>query len=146
MEFLAAPAARIRPFTDADEEAVVALWQRASLTRPWNDPHADIARKRTVQPELFLVATDGSEVVGSAMFGYDGHRGWVNYLAADPAHRRRGIARALMAEGERLLRERGCPKLNLQVRGDNTAAMAFYDAIGYGRGDVVSYGKRLIED
>jgi ribosomal protein S18 acetylase RimI-like enzyme len=139
-------AASIRPFRDADEDAVVALWERCGLTRPWNDPRRDIARKRTVQPELFLVAEAAGDVVGTAMFGYDGHRGWVNYLGVDPAYRHRGIARTLMAEGERLLRERGCPKLNLQVRTGNAEAIAFYDALGYTRDDTVSYGRRLIED
>ncbi len=136
----------VRPFTDPDEDAVVALWERCGLTRPWNDPRRDIARKRTVQPELFLVAAAAGDVVGTAMFGYDGHRGWVNYLGVDPAYRCRGIARTLMAEGERLLRERGCPKLNLQVRTGNAEAIAFYDALGYTRDDTVSYGRRLIED
>ena len=139
-------AVSIRPFADPDARAVVALWERAGLTRPWNDPYRDIARKRTVQPELFLVAEAGGAVVGTAMFGYEGHRGWVNYLAADPAVRRQGVGRALMAEGERLLRERGCPKLSLQVRPGNDDAFAFYEALGYGRDDVVCYGKRLIED
>ncbi|HVF04501.1 MAG TPA: GNAT family acetyltransferase [Frankiaceae bacterium] len=134
-----------RPFTDADEDAVVALWERCGLTRPWNDPRRDIARKRTVQPELFLVVDDGG-IVGSAMFGYDGHRGWVNYLAVDPAHRGRGLGRALMAEGERLLTALGCPKLSLQVRTSNAEAIAFYDALGYRPDEVVSYGKRLIPD
>ncbi len=136
----------IRPFCDADEDAVVALWHACGLTRPWNDPHRDIACKRTVQPELFLVYEAGGAVVGSAMFGYDGHRGWVNYLGVDPAHRGRGLARALMAEGERLLTARGCPALNLQVRPDNTAAMAFYEHLGYQPMHTVDYGKRLIPD
>lgn len=145
MEFASGGPARIRPFAEADTEAVVALWRRAGLTRPWNDPYQDITRKLAVQRELFLVA-DTDVVVGSAMFGYEGHRGWVNYLAVDPAHRGRGVGRALMAEGERLLRDLGCPKLNLQVRGDNTEAAAFYERLGYERGDVVSYGRRLVED
>lgn len=136
----------IRPFRDSDEDAVVALWHACGLTRPWNDPHRDIARKRTVQPELFLVDEVDGVVVASAMFGYDGHRGWVNYLGVDPAFRGRGIARALMAAGEDLLRERGCPKLSLQVRSDNAGAMAFYAALGYTADRTVSYGRRLIED
>lgn len=136
----------LRAFADADEDAVVALWERCGLTRPWNDPHRDIARKRTVQPELFLVAEDAGAIVGSAMFGYDGHRGWVNYLAVDEAYRGRGLGRALMAEGERLLTALGCPKLNLQVREGNDAALAFYGAIGYTDDRTVSYGKRLIPD
>lgn len=136
----------IRAFRDADADDVVALWERAGLTRPWNDPRRDIARKLTVQPELFLVAEEAGAVVATAMFGYDGHRGWVNYLGVDPAHQGRGIGRALMAEGERLLTDLGCPKLNLQVRLGNAAAIAFYAALGYRDDEVVSYGKRLIPD
>lgn len=136
----------IRPFHDDDTEAVVALWRAAGLTRPWNDPHRDIARKRTVQPELFLVGEVEGRVIASAMAGYDGHRGWVNYLAVDPAHRGRGHARALMAEVERLLTALGCPKVNLQVRADNDEALGFYAALGYSVDAAVSLGKRLVDD
>ncbi len=136
----------IRPFLPGDEEAVVALWQACGLTRPWNDPHADIARKLREQPELFLVGTLGAELVGSAMAGFDGHRGWVYYLAVAPAHRGRSYGRALMREVERLLEERGCPKLNLQVRASNAGVIEFYRRLGYAQDDVASLGKRLIHD
>lgn len=137
---------QIRPFEDADEQAVVALWHACGLTRAWNDPHRDIARKRGVQPELFLVGTVLDQLVATAMAGYDGHRGWVNYLAVGPAHRHRGHAAALMARLETLLAERGCPKLNLQVRTSNLEALAFYRRLGYAQDDTVSLGKRLIVD
>ena len=75
----------IRPFREADEAQVVALWQACGLTRPWNDPHRDIARKLAVQRELFLVGEEGGRIVASVMAGYEGHRGWVNYLAWTPA-------------------------------------------------------------
>ncbi|WAB80433.1 GNAT family acetyltransferase [Microcella daejeonensis] len=136
----------IRPFLPLDTDAVVELWRAAGLTRPWNDPHRDIARKLTVQPELLLVGEVEGRVIASAMAGYDGHRGWVNYLAVDPAHRGRGHARALMAEIERLLTALGCPKLNLQVRADNEEALGFYAALGYSPDAAVSLGKRLIVD
>ncbi len=136
----------VRSFRDADTDAVVALWHACGLTRPWNDPRVDIARKATVQPELFLVGTIDDVVVATAMVGYDGHRGWVNYLAVAVDHRQGGLARRLMGEAERLLIERGCPKLNLQLRRTNTAARGFYEAIGYVEDDAVSFGKRLIVD
>ena len=136
----------IRPFRDADEPAVVTLWIACGLTRPWNDPARDIARKKTVQPELFLVGTVAGVVVATAMVGYDGHRGWMNYLAVDPAHRLRGHGRALVAEAERALAALGCPKLNLQLRTSNAAASAFYRSIGYLQDDAISLGKRLIVD
>ncbi len=136
----------IRTFAKGDEAAVVELWRAAGLTRPWNDPQADIARKQTVQPELFLVGELGGEIVASAMAGYDGHRGSVFYLAVSPAHQRRGHARALMSEIERRLEALGCPKLNLMVRHDNSVALAFYERLGYEVQAVTTLGKRLIAD
>ena len=137
---------RIRSFDDDDIEAVIELWTACGLVRPWNDPRKDIQRKRKVRPDLFLVAVHGDTIVGSCMAGYEGHRGWVNYLAVSPTHRRRGIGRQLMAEVESRLRDDGCPKINLQVRGENHEAIAFYRAIGYDHDDVISLGKRLVED
>ncbi|HEX2485432.1 MAG TPA: GNAT family acetyltransferase [Myxococcota bacterium] len=137
---------RIRPFEPADEEEVVSLWESCGLTRPWNDPRRDIARKRRVQPELFLVVERDGRVIATAMAGYEGHRGWVNYLAVAPTSRRSGLGRALMTEVERLLLEHGCPKLNLQVRAENAAAIRFYRALGYAVDDVISLGKRLERD
>jgi ribosomal protein S18 acetylase RimI-like enzyme len=125
---------------------VVALWQRCGLTRPWNDPHRDICRKLAVRPDLFLVADDAGAVVGTVMAGYDGHRGWINYLGVDPVCQRRGIGRALMAEAERRLRAEGCPKINLQIRASNAEAIEFYRRIGFEMDDVVSFGKRLEHD
>ena len=109
-------------------------------------PRKDIARKLLVQPELFLVLEEEGRVAGTAMVGFDGHRGWVYYLAVDPAFQGRGFGRLLMAEAERLLTDLGCPKLNLQVRAGNEAVTGFYDALGYGRDDVVNLSKRLIPD
>jgi ribosomal protein S18 acetylase RimI-like enzyme len=137
---------RIRPFEDEDEAGVVDVWRRCGLTRPWNDPHKDVARKRLVQRELFLVAERGGAIVGSVMGGYDGHRGWVNYLAVDESLRRAGLGRALMAEVESRLRQLGCPKLNLQVRNDNPTALAFYAKLGFAQDAAVSLGKRLERD
>lgn len=134
----------IRAFTEADTDDVMALWTASGLVRPWNDPRADIRRKLAVQPELFLVATEGPELVGTVMGGYDGHRGSVYYLAADPAHQREGVGRALLTEMERLLTDLGCPKLNLLVRSDNLAVLGFYRGLGYGEDQVVSLGKRLL--
>ncbi len=136
----------IRAFAPDDEDAVVTLWEQAGLTRPWNDPRADIRRKLAVQPELFLVAVDRDAVVGSVMAGYDGHRGWLYYLAAAASHRGQGLGRLLVAEAERLLEEMGCPKVQLMVRPDNTAARGFYDALGYEPFDTWATGKRLVVD
>jgi ribosomal protein S18 acetylase RimI-like enzyme len=137
---------RIRPFQPTDAEAAIALWERCGLTRPWNDPRKDIARKLRVQPELFLVGETDGRIVATAMAGYEGHRGWVNYLAIEPAAQRSGLGRALMTEIERLLLDRGCPKLNVQVRSTNASAVEFYRSLGYALDDVVSLGKRLEPD
>ena len=114
--------------------------------RPWNDPHKDIARKLKVQPELFLVGEAESQIVASVMAGYEGHRGWVNYLAVAPAFRGRGYGRALMQHVEAALKRRGCPKLNLQIRNSNRDAVEFYRRLGYLEDESVSFGKRLIAD
>ncbi|MFN7954184.1 MAG: GNAT family acetyltransferase [bacterium] len=136
----------VRAFEPADTEGVVALWDRCGLTRPWNDPRKDIARKLAVQADLFLIATCGGDVIATVMAGYDGHRGWINYLAVDPARRRAGLGRRLMNEAEARLRALGCPKINLQVRADNRDAIAFYEHMGYAVDDTVSLGKRLEHD
>lgn len=137
----------VRAFEAADEAAVVALWQRCGLTRPWNDPAKDIRRKLAERPELFgvLVSAEG-EVVGTVMAGYEGHRGWINYLAVCPDHQAQGHGRRLMAWAEARLREAGCPKINLQVRQGNEQVLAFYAALGYTVDPVVSLGKRLEHD
>jgi len=136
----------IREFQIEDEQAVIDLWTRCGLIRPWNDPHKDIQRKLRVRPDLFLVGVSGGRIVAAAMAGYEGHRGWINYLAVAPGERRRGLARAIMAEAERRLRDAGCPKINLQIRRSNLEAVAFYEALGYAADDVVSMGKRLESD
>jgi ribosomal protein S18 acetylase RimI-like enzyme len=137
---------QIRAYQKPDEAAVVALWQACDLTRPWNDPYKDIARKLQVRPDLFLVGEVQGQVMATAMFGYEGHRGWVNYLAVAPEHQRQGHAKALMQRGEALLLASGCPKLSLQVRAGNTSVVAFYQALGYQEDVVVCLGKRLIPD
>ena len=136
----------IRPFNSGDEQSVVALWAQCELLRPWNDPHRDIARKLRINPELFLVGVLDGQIVASVMAGYEGHRGWLNYLAVVPEYRRRGFAARIVAEAERLLRQAGCPKVNLQIRSANRAVVEVYRRLGYAVDDVVSMGKRLEHD
>jgi ribosomal protein S18 acetylase RimI-like enzyme len=140
------PSVLVRAFKEADEARVIELWTFAGLVRPWNDPKKDIARKLKVQRELFLVAELEGVIVGTVMAGYEGHRGWVNYLAVDIGQRRRGIGTALMRDAERRLRLLGCPKINLQIRRENTGVQAFYAAIGFKEDASVSMGKRLEDD
>jgi ribosomal protein S18 acetylase RimI-like enzyme len=136
----------LRPYDSRDEPSVIALWNECGITRPWNDPVKDIARKLTVQPELFLVGESDGQLVATAMFGFDGTRGWVHYLAVAPGRQGESLGRAIMTEGERLLAAMGCPKLNLQVRSGNERVIGFYRALGYAPDDTVSLGKRLISD
>ena len=136
----------IRPFQPGDENAVVTLWQRCDLIRAWNDPYKDIRRKLAVRPDLFLVGELDGEIMACVMAGYEGHRGWLNYLAVTPKYQRRGYARAMVGEAERLLREAGCPKINLQGCRVNQGGVAWYRKLGYLVDDVVGMGKRLEQD
>lgn len=130
-------------FSEKYRNQVVALWQGCNLIFSRNDPNKDIDRKLKVNPELFLVGLLGGEVVATVMGGYEGHRGWINYLAVSPGQRKKGFGRQIMAAVESRIQEKGCPKINLQVRETNLDVMAFYSAIGYGNDPVISFGKRL---
>jgi ribosomal protein S18 acetylase RimI-like enzyme len=136
----------IRAFDPDDTAAVVQLWRDSGLTRPWNDPYRDIARKSGVQPDLFLVTEVEGELVATAMVGFDGHRGWVSYFAVAEQHRGMGLGSALMTEAERLLIRLGCPKVMLMVRSDNESVVELYEHLGYQREATVVLGKRLIPD
>ncbi|MCH6259288.1 GNAT family acetyltransferase [Puniceicoccaceae bacterium K14] len=136
----------IRPYQDSDELAVVQLWIDCGLVAPQNNPIRDIQRKSRVNPEWFLVGVENEEVVASCMVGYEGHRGWINYLAVAPIKQRNGYAKTLVKEAENLLRSTGCPKINLQVRSSNSKVIAFYERIGFSVDNVTSLGKRLEVD
>jgi ribosomal protein S18 acetylase RimI-like enzyme len=134
----------VRPFRQADHDAVVALWRESFPDAPpRNDPVRDIARKLGVQPELFLVAVVDGRIAGSVMAGYDGHRGWVHLVAVDPRYRRRGVGSALMRRAEALLDAMGCPKLNLQVRPTTPEIVGFYESLGFEVEERISMGKVL---
>jgi ribosomal protein S18 acetylase RimI-like enzyme len=136
----------IRRYQASDEASVVRLWAECGLVRSWNDPHKDILRKLSVQPELFLVGLLEGSIVATVMAGFDGHRGWVNYLAVAGKYRKRGLGRTLMERVETDLERMGCPKLNVQIRSANAAVVAFYEKLGYAQDQTISLGKRLISD
>lgn len=138
-----AGALSIAPIEDADVADVIALWQRCGLTRPWNDPAADIALARKGANAAVLVGRHGGAIVATAMVGHDGHRGWVYYVATDPDHRGKGHGRAIMAAAEDWLRRAGIAKLQLMVRRDNAAAGTFYQSIGYGEAQVLVFARWL---
>jgi len=136
----------IREFQEQDQDRVIALWSECGLVVPWNDPARDIDRKLKVDRDLFLVGVIGGDLVATVMGGYEGHRGWINYLAVHPSQRRRGHGEAMMGAVEHRLRAMGCPKINLQIRATNAAAAGFYEAIGYRDDHVIGMGKRLVSD
>ena len=133
----------ITPATADDEAAVITLWQRCGLTRPWNPPAADFRRALSSEASAVLVGRHDGSIVGSVVVGDDGHRGWVYYLAVDPEHRSAGLGRDLMAAAESWLRNRGCAKLQLMIRADNDQARGFYAALGYAEQPVAVYGRFL---
>ncbi len=136
----------IRSYQESDQKAVVQLWRDCGLVVPQNDPIKDIQRKLGIQADMFLVGLLSSRPVAAVMAGYEGHRGWINYLAVAPDCQRRGFGRRMMEAAEVRLRALGCPKINLQVRNSNASAIEFYKRIGFSVDDVVSMGKRLEED
>ncbi|MFN8076587.1 MAG: GNAT family acetyltransferase [Kineosporiaceae bacterium] len=138
------PLPAVRRLAPGEEAAVVALWQRCGLTRPWNDPDADLRRALDGPSSAVLVAcSDAGDVVGSVMVGVDGHRAWVYYLGVDPDRREAGLGRVLMAAAEEWAAERGAPKLLLMVRSSNTAVRGFYEALDYAEQDTIVLGRRL---
>ena len=137
------PELAVTPIADADVDDVVDLWTRCGLTRPWNDPVADIALARAGRDAEVLVARSGGALVGAAMIGHDGHRGAIYYLAVDPDHRFGGLGRALVEAAGDWCRERGVPKINLLVRKENAGVLAFYEALGFADTNAVCLYKTL---
>ena len=134
---------QIRPYGPGDEKAVLDLWTACRLVAPQNNPKRDIASKLKVNPEWFLVGTIEGRIIATCMAGYEGHRGWINYLAVSPPFQRKGLATAMMKAAESQLQAAGCPKINLQVRETNTDVVKFYKKIGYTPDLVLSMGKRI---
>lgn len=134
---------QIREFKPEDEEKVIELWKKCKLTAPQNNPQNDIRKKLEINPDLFLVGIYKEKIVASVMGGYEGHRGWINYLAVAPEVQKRGFAKQIMNFVEARIKAKGCPKINLQVRETNTEVLAFYQTLGYKVDNVVSLGKRL---
>jgi ribosomal protein S18 acetylase RimI-like enzyme len=133
----------IETATAADATDVIALWHACGLTRPWNDPQADFALALATPTSSILILRDDGAIAASVMIGFDGHRGWVYYLAVDPSRRRAGLGRQMMAAAEDWLRQAGSPKIQLMVRADNQAAVGFYQTLGYQMQDVLTIGRRL---
>lgn len=136
----------IRPFVDSDVEEIINLWELCGLTHPWNNPEIDIFRKTALKDQLFLVAIKDQIPIATLMGGYDGHHGWINYLAVHPHDQRNGVATALIQQLEKRLKAIGCPQLQILVRKDMIDIQNFYEQLGYEEIEVVCLAKRLISD
>jgi ribosomal protein S18 acetylase RimI-like enzyme len=137
------PSLAIAPIDDSDVADVVSLWERCGLTRPWNEPAADIALARKGDNATILVGREAGAIVATALVGHDGHRGWVYYVAVDPAHQKKGFGRVIMGAAEDWLRKTGIEKLMLMVRPGNDTVRAFYESIGYGEQPRLIFAKWL---
>ena len=137
------PTLAIADIADADVAAVIALWQACGLTRPWNDPAADIALARRGPNSTILIGRADNNIVATVMVGHDGHRGWVYYVATDPDRRAKGFGRAIMDAAEDWLRAAGIAKLQLLVRRENARAGTFYQSIGYAEAQTIVFAKWL---
>ena len=133
-------------FEDKHRTQVIDLWEKCNLIKSWNDPNKDIDRKLKVNDNLFLIVEFNEIIIGSAMGGYDGHRGSLYYLAVDPKHQRKRVGKMLMKEIEKRLIEVGCPKINIFIRNSNIEVKEFYQSIDYEEQNCLVYGKRLIPD
>ena len=137
---------QIRTFRESDRQQVIALWDQCQMITPWNDPNKDIDRKLKINDNLFLIVQFNEIIIGSAMGGYDGHRGSVYYLSVDPKYQNKGIGKILMKEIEKRLIAVGCPKINIFIRNSNIKVKEFYQSIDYEEQNSLIYGKRLIPD
>lgn len=136
----------IQPYEPGDEKEIISLWKKCKLVVPWNDPAKDIQRKQLENPDLFFVARMNGLIVGSCMAGYDGHRGWIYYLATTPEHQKKGLGKKLVLHAEKALRAKGCPKINLMVRKTNEQVIQFYKTLGFKDDPVMVLSKRLETD
>ena len=137
-------AVRIEPLPEPLYDAAIRLWHDSGLTRPWNDPEADLRRAASGPASAVLAAVgDDGSLLATAMVGHDGHRGWVYYLAVDAAARDRGVGRRMMEACEAWVQAREIPKIQLMVRAANQAVVGFYEHLGYVDADVVVLGRRL---
>lgn len=135
--------AALREFRESDHEAVLAVWRECGLTVKPSDSLPELRKLVERNPGLFLVAEEGGEVAGTVIGAWDGRRAWIYHLAVRPAAQRRGIARMLMDEAERLLRDVGATKLNLLVESWNAGVADFYRRLGYAPDDLLFMTKQL---
>jgi ribosomal protein S18 acetylase RimI-like enzyme len=134
---------KIEVLPESMHEEAVSLWHVSGVARPWNDPVADLRRAMTGSASTVLACTDRSQLLGTAMVGYDGHRGWVYYVAVAPSHRKQGVGRKLMEACEEWARDRGAPKIQVMIRRTNTNVLGFYKQLGYTDDEVSVLSRKL---
>ncbi len=127
----------------AEAELAIALWEDCGLTRPWNDTRVDFRQALESPASTVLGGFHDGLLIASVMVGFDGHRGWVYYLAVDPAHRRRGLGTQMMTGAETWLRQLGARKLQFMVRGENASSLRFYETLGFEQQAVITLGRFL---
>jgi ribosomal protein S18 acetylase RimI-like enzyme len=137
---------KIRKYKSKDKAELIQLWKECKLSNSKNDPEKDINRKLKSGSGSILIGVEDGAIVASAMVGYEGHRGWINYLAVLPALQGLGYGKQIMEKAEQELRKVGCPKINLQIRVENKAVVKFYEGLGFFEDKVISMGKRLLND
>ena len=135
-----------RLFSSKDKKSVLELWKTCNLIVSWNDPEKDILRKLSVRDDLFILAEINKKIIATAMGGYDGHRGYIYYLAVLPEFQKKGVGSKILSVVEKKLLKIGCPKINLFVRNTNIQVKSFYKKNQYTFQESEIYGKRLILD
>ena len=134
---------KVRSYSSEDRDQIITFWQNVfSDDSPHNDPNKVIDAKLAID-ELLFVAEDNDVIIGAAMAGYDGHRGWLYLVAVDPQQRRKGIGQQLVKHAMQALKTVGCVKINLQIRSTNNQVVSFYESIGFVSEDRISMGKLI---
>jgi len=122
---------KLRKAAASDELAVLSLWEDCGLVASHNPPETDFRRAVDAPNADIILATTDDAIIGSAMVGDDGHRGWIYYLAVAPDAQRSGLGGELCAACEAWAGERGVRKIQLMIRPENQNVASFYTATGY---------------
>lgn len=129
--------------TNHETMSIVALWEKTGLTRPWNDPTQDIQRALSAKSSTIFIAKNDHKIIGTAMAGYEGHRGWIYYLAVDPDYQKQGLGKKLYNTAEQWLKNQGAPKIQILIRADNQKVISFYEGLGFEKSSSLLMGKKI---
>lgn len=145
-------------FDQIDE--IVALWEECKLTRPWNDPEAEAAQAIDAPMSEILIALEGvdedeelskdvvgkPEIIGTALVGFDGHRGSLYYVATKPIRQGQRIATQLIDVAEKWLADRGASKVQLMFEPSDEQLQGFYEHLGYEVSEMTHMHKQVNQD